>query len=131
MRRRDLHGSRRHCQLPLLNGFGARNSERSLPFVLTPPAAPLTLAPFTKELMKQQSIASLALRFCVVLASSQVRAAYPTFGTIERHDARFDALVGADARLEKLADGFNWSEGPVWVRNGGYLLFSDVPQNTV
>ena len=28
--------------------------------------------------------------------------------------------------------GFDWSEGPVWVpRDGGYLLFSDVPKNTV
>jgi gluconolactonase len=33
--------------------------------------------------------------------------------------------------MEKLAEGFNWSEGPVWDCRGQYLLFSDVPENTV
>jgi len=56
---------------------------------------------------------------------------YPTFGTIERLDPAFDKLVPLDAKLEKLAEGFVWSEGPVWIRDGGFLVFSDVPQNTV
>ena len=34
-------------------------------------------------------------------------------------------------RIEKLAGGLTWSEGPVWIQNGGYLLFSDVPANAV
>jgi len=34
-------------------------------------------------------------------------------------------------RRWKLAEGFEWSEGPVWVRDGGYLLFSDIPNNAV
>jgi gluconolactonase len=55
----------------------------------------------------------------------------PTIGTIERHDGRLDRIVPPDARIERLADGFDWSEGPVWVRDGAYLLFSDVPQNTI
>jgi gluconolactonase len=55
----------------------------------------------------------------------------PTLGTIERLDSRLDQIVPRDARVERLADGFDWSEGPVWDRRGGYLLFSDVPQNTV
>lgn len=56
---------------------------------------------------------------------------YPSFGTIERKDPRFDRLVPRGARIEKLAEGFDWSEGPLWVKDGGYLLFSDVPRNTV
>lgn len=52
-------------------------------------------------------------------------------GTIERLDPRFDQLVPRDATLEKLADGFMWTEGPVWIREGGYLLFSDIPRNSV
>lgn len=55
----------------------------------------------------------------------------PTLGTIERLDSRLDQIVPKDARVERLADGFDWSEGPVWDRRGGFLLFSDVPQNTV
>src|SRR5580704_1138527 len=53
------------------------------------------------------------------------------FGAIDRLDARFDQLIPPDAKLEKLAEGFEWSEGPVWVRDGGYLLFSDIPRNSV
>ncbi len=53
-------------------------------------------------------------------------------GTVIRLDDRMDALVPEDAVIEKLAEGFAWSEGPVWVpEEGGYLLFSDIPSNTV
>lgn len=52
-------------------------------------------------------------------------------GKIERLDPKFDERVPADANIEKLADGFEWAEGPVWVKDGGYLLFSDVPHNVV
>ena len=64
-------------------------------------------------------------------AQSGTNPGYPTFGTVERLDPRFDRLVPKDAAIEKLADGFDWSEGPVWDRAGGFLLFSDVPKNTV
>lgn len=59
------------------------------------------------------------------------RAPYPSFGTIERLDPALDKLLPPDAKLESLAEGFDWVEGPVWVKQGGYLLFSDVPQNVV
>ena len=55
----------------------------------------------------------------------------PTFGVIERKDPRFEKLVPLNAAIEKLAEGFDWAEGPIWVKKGGYLLFSDVPRNTV
>jgi gluconolactonase len=59
-------------------------------------------------------------------------AEYPTFGSIERLDPRLAALIPADARIEVLASGFEWAEGPVWVRDeGGYLLFSDIPKNQI
>ena len=56
---------------------------------------------------------------------------YPTMGAIERKDRRLDKLIPPDAVLEKLADGFDWTEGPVWIREGGYLLFSDIPKNSI
>ena len=56
---------------------------------------------------------------------------FTTVGTVERSSESLAALVPANARIEKLADGFEWSEGPVWVSNGSYLLFSDIPNNTV
>lgn len=73
-------------------------------------------------------------------------ATYPTLGSIERLDARLDSLIPTDATIEQVAEGFAWSEGPVWVRQplegsaadtaagaaeGGYLLFSDIPNNTI
>ncbi len=64
-------------------------------------------------------------------ARAQEKAERPTLGTIERLDPRFDRLVPADARVERIAEGFLWSEGPVWDKNQGRLLFSDVPMNTV
>jgi len=54
-----------------------------------------------------------------------------TGARIERLDPAFDALVAPDARIEKLAEGFAWTEGPVWHKRGGYLLFSDIPNNTI
>ena len=46
-------------------------------------------------------------------------------------DPRYDRLVPAGTRLEKIVDGHGWTEGPVWVREGGYLLFSDVVKNAI
>ena len=59
-----------------------------------------------------------------------VRTASGALGSIKRLDPALDALLAKDAVIEKLAKGFDWSEGPVWMP-GGYLLFSDVPQNTI
>lgn len=53
------------------------------------------------------------------------------FGAIERLDDRLDAIIPREATIEKLAEGFNWSEGPVWDRKTKELYFSDVPENVV
>jgi gluconolactonase len=50
---------------------------------------------------------------------------------IRRLDPRFDALVPTDAVLEKVVDDHDWVEGPVWVRDEGALLFSDVVRNAI
>jgi gluconolactonase len=55
----------------------------------------------------------------------------PEAPSIERLDPALDALIAPDARIEVLAEGYEWSEGPIWVKDGGYLLFSDVPKNVV
>ena len=52
-------------------------------------------------------------------------------GEIERIDPRVDALIPADATIEKLAEGFNFAEGPVWDRANERLFFSDVRGNEV
>lgn len=55
---------------------------------------------------------------------------YPAMGVIERLDPAFDNLVPAGAVIEKLAEGFTWTEGPVWMPEG-VLLFCDIPANSV
>ncbi len=59
-----------------------------------------------------------------------IKPAHGSLGKIERLDPALDVLLPKDAVIEKLAGGFDWSEGPVWMP-GGYLLFSDVPMNTI
>jgi len=54
---------------------------------------------------------------------------------IVKIDPALDTIVSSDAKLEKLADGFLFTEGPVWVpataNTSGYLLFSDPNANTI
>ena len=51
-------------------------------------------------------------------------------GTVVMVDPALREIVPADAKIEKLAGGFKFTEGPVWV-HAGYLLFSDIPNNRV
>ena len=50
-------------------------------------------------------------------------------GLYEIFDQRFRSLMIGIAHLEKLADGCVWAEGPVWFADGGYLIWSDIPNN--
>jgi gluconolactonase len=49
--------------------------------------------------------------------------------SIERLDPALDSLIEPGTKVEKLAEGFNWSEGPTWYRDT--VVFSDVPENIV
>lgn len=53
-----------------------------------------------------------------------------TVASVERLDPALDKIVSSGAKLEKLADGFKWTEGPVWTRPG-YLLFAEIPSNRI
>ena len=52
-------------------------------------------------------------------------------GSIVRLDPAFDSLVPRDAQIEKLAGGFQFTEGPVWRPQERLLWFSDVMANVV
>ncbi|MDO1447398.1 SMP-30/gluconolactonase/LRE family protein [Rhodocytophaga aerolata] len=56
---------------------------------------------------------------------------YPTLGRVVREDPQLDQLIPKDAKIEVLATGFEWTEGPLWIKDGGYLLFSDIPNNAI
>ena len=70
------------------------------------------------------------LSFCIIsilLSCNSTR----EFGSIERIDPDFDLIVGKNAKIEIIAEGMEWSEGPLWIDTLKMLLFSDVPTNTV
>jgi len=48
-----------------------------------------------------------------------------------RRDPAINAIVPPNAKLFKVADGFLFTEGPVWVRDRDVLLFSDPNHNTI
>jgi gluconolactonase len=48
-----------------------------------------------------------------------------------RLDPRFDKVVPANVRIEKVAGDHKWVEGPVWNPKEGFLLFSDIPANAI
>jgi gluconolactonase len=51
-------------------------------------------------------------------------------GQIERMDPAMDEIVPASSQIEKLAGGFTFTEGPIWMKEG-HLLFSDIPPNVI
>jgi gluconolactonase len=49
--------------------------------------------------------------------------------SIEARSPIFRQLVPAGSSVRVVADGITWAEGPVWVREAGYVLLSDPPEN--
>ena len=78
------------------------------------------------------AVLALAVAAADPTGAGQEKRSYPKFGTVERLDPAFDKLIPPGAVLEDLVGGHDWAEGPVWVpRDGGYLLFSDIPRNSI
>jgi gluconolactonase len=48
---------------------------------------------------------------------------------VARLDPSIDTIIPADAKLERVATGFKWTEGPVWV--GDSLFFAEIPSNSI
>jgi hypothetical protein len=49
---------------------------------------------------------------------------------VEAVDKGFHAKIG-NAAIERVCTGFRWCEGPVYFRDGGYLLWSDIPNDRI
>jgi|TARA_B100001094_G_scaffold63476_1_gene59419 gluconolactonase len=52
-------------------------------------------------------------------------------GSIDRLSSDINKLIDLDSKIEILAEGFDWSEGPVWSKKLNSILFSDVPNNVI
>lgn len=80
----------------------------------------------------KSTVLPFVFSFLIITANlAMAQKIYPTFGKIVYEDPSFEKLLPKESKLEVLASGFDWSEGPAWVKDGNYLLFSDVPKNIV
>jgi gluconolactonase len=79
---------------------------------------------------KEQVMKSITLLISTfILVGSAVSAAFGQ--RIVSYDKRFDKIVPTNAKLEKIADGFGWAEGPVWSYQCNCLFISDVVNNSI
>src|SRR6476469_8635130 len=67
--------------------------------------------------------------FLIVLLAVPV-IAMAQAGSVRKAAPELDQIVPAGAKIEKLAGGFKFTEGPIWM-HAGYLLFSDIPNNAI
>lgn len=84
--------------------------------------------PFKKLVISLRIICLISIS---VTTFAQDNPPYPTLGRVVREDPQLDQLIPKDAKIEVLATGFEWTEGPLWIKDGGYLLFSDIPNNAI
>ncbi|RMF43893.1 MAG: SMP-30/gluconolactonase/LRE family protein [Planctomycetota bacterium] len=82
--------------------------------------------------IRRTGLAALLGFSWLLIATASPAQGQRTLGHIERLTPELSRLVPEGTQIEVLADGFTWSEGPVWVGgDDGYLLFSDIPRNTI
>lgn len=73
----------------------------------------------------------LIILLASLLFNYMAQSQYKTIGVVERYDNALDKIVSKDAKAEIIAEGFEWSEGPLWIEHRKMLLFSDVRANTI
>ena len=73
----------------------------------------------------------MILKLILILINLPVISQDKFIGSVERLSPEIDNLIEKNARIEILADGFEWSEGPVWSSQLNSVLFSDVPENVI
>ena len=71
------------------------------------------------------------LKLILILINLPVISQDKFIGSVERLSPEIDNLIEKSAKIEILADGFEWSEGPVWSSQLNSVLFSDVPENVI
>ncbi len=89
------------------------------------------LSYFSLQPIKRRLVASILGTSALLTLALVSCAPYQTTGKTISLDPAFDKIVNKNAKIEIIAEGFTWSEGPVWVPHDNYLLFTDVPENTL
>ena len=73
----------------------------------------------------------MILKLILILLNLAIISQNKFIGSVERLSPEIDNLIEKSAKIEILADGFEWSEGPVWSSQLNSVLFSDVPENVI
>jgi gluconolactonase len=68
---------------------------------------------------------------CSLLASCSGPKEFPKTGSVDRLSPALDQIIAPGERPEILAEGFEWSEGPLWLQDQQMVIFSDIPQNSI
>lgn len=63
--------------------------------------------------------------------TSVAESIYRTVGSVEILDSEINTLLSGEAKIEVLASGFEWAEGPLWLADQNALIFTDVPTNKI
>jgi gluconolactonase len=87
-------------------------------------------------MISNRSLIAISLALVgTTIVTSTVRSAEPKVSPADRHidrlDPALDKLIDTGAKIEVIAEGLTWCEGPAWVREGNFLLFSDIPNNAI
>lgn len=90
---------------------------------------------------RRQFLKTMAATAAGALVAPKLAASTGTFKLSEQQrypdpsvvviDKRFEKYVVMNAAVERLWTGARWAEGPVWFGDGRFLLFSDIPNNTI
>ncbi|WP_411992294.1 SMP-30/gluconolactonase/LRE family protein [Agarivorans sp. DSG3-1] len=76
--------------------------------------------------------ATLTVSACATTQqNTQLEDALETTGSIEIINQQALSYLAEDAKISIRGKGYRWTEGPVWIAEQNYLLFSDIPNNTV
>jgi gluconolactonase len=91
----------------------------------------MRLVPFAPAGLVAAALIAIIPRVMPAGETMSAQTSFPKPPGIERLDPALDKLIAQDATIEVLAGGYDWTEGPLWVKDGGYLLFSDIPPNQI
>ncbi|MFH5832575.1 SMP-30/gluconolactonase/LRE family protein [Halalkalibaculum sp. DA3122] len=85
----------------------------------------------TAVLLTFLAVLSFIFAACGSRETTTRDATQKTPGDVEVVDSTVTDLIDPQATLQELGSGYEWSEGPVWVEEHGFLLFSDIPNNVI
>ena len=81
--------------------------------------------------MRKHSILFQLVMLSMIASTALATLRAEEWSFVARLNRALDDIIPGDAKVEKLAGSFGFLEGPVWVRKGAYLLFSDIPANVI